>query len=130
MGLDRQGALGDPFYHLNVRNKQVYFISIKNQQKHDQLFKTIAPKSNKTVLQAQTPSSATSCAALDKGVTYNISNCTTIREPPIRQSITKIDTIPGQACLGQALAQVLVVSNIRERVAKYKLHHFAAVTID
>ena len=36
--------------------------------------------------------------------TYYISHCASITEPPIRQSIAKINTVPWQACLSQAPA--------------------------
>lgn len=36
--------------------------------------------------------------------TYYIRHCASISEPPIRQSIAKINTVPWQACLSQAPA--------------------------
>lgn len=38
----------------------------------------------------------------DLVLTNYISNSTAITEPPIRQSITKVNTIPRQVCLGKA----------------------------
>lgn len=62
--------------------------------------------------------------------TYNISDCASIGEPPIWQTIPHIDTVPWQACLSKAPAQVPVVSNVWEGVPEYELHHLAIVSID
>ena len=65
-----------------------------------------------------------------RNVTDYIRDCTAVAEPPIGESVAKIDTIPRQVRLGKAPGEPVVVADIRERVAKNELHNLAIATIN
>lgn len=62
--------------------------------------------------------------------TYYISNSTAISEPPIRQSIPKINTIIRQVRLSKAPTQIPVVPDVGERIAEDELHNLAMATVN
>lgn len=62
---------------------------------------------------------------IDLESTDNVSNCAAIAEPSVRESIAKINAVPGQVCLSQASWKVHIISHIGKRVAEDELHHLA-----